>query len=137
MGPNGLSGTQNAKISFIYSPNSVIDDQFTLYIDNLKPLTKRWKDLVKMEDEQWVSATLMPPLTHQTIISLLKDPLPCISHILTGSTNAYHTWCFRYCNKVFPLVMQEVRVQEGLFCNKFLRLRVARQRALEASSRWP
>ncbi|KIJ58545.1 hypothetical protein HYDPIDRAFT_34073 [Hydnomerulius pinastri MD-312] len=31
-------------------------------------------------------------------------------------------------------VTQEVRVQEGLFCSEFLRLRVARQRALEASS---
>ena len=78
MRPGGLIFARNAKSHFIYSPNTIIDKQFTPYFDNLKPLAKEWKDLVKEEDQRRQSG----PSTlnaHHKIIGLLHkyvDNLP-------------------------------------------------------------
>ena len=70
MRPGGLVIARNAKSHFIYSPNTIIDKQFTLYFDNLKPLAMEWKELVKEEDEHRQSR---PPAldAHHRIIALL------------------------------------------------------------------
>ncbi|KIM59997.1 hypothetical protein SCLCIDRAFT_16412 [Scleroderma citrinum Foug A] len=59
MHPGGLIFAQNAKSHFIYSPNTIIDKQFTPYFDNLKPLAKEWKDLIKEEDQLVKAATML------------------------------------------------------------------------------
>ena len=80
MGPGGITLILNAKICFIYSPgNSIIDTQFTLYFENLKPLAKEWKQLVKMEDERREAKHSTPMYTHKDVIALLHkyaDNLP-------------------------------------------------------------
>lgn len=80
MGPGGIMLVLNAKIRFIYSPtDSIIDSQFTPYFNNLKPLAKEWKQLVKMEDERREAKLSTPMYTHKDVIALLHkyaDNLP-------------------------------------------------------------
>ena len=80
MGPGGITLVLNVKIRFVYSPgDSIIDSQFTPYCDNLKPLAKEWKQLVKMEDEHREAKLSMPMYTHKDVIALLHkyaDNLP-------------------------------------------------------------
>lgn len=80
MRPGGLITARNAKSHFIYSPNSIIDKQFTPYFHNLKPLAKEWKELVKEEDQRRHSGhSGSPNAMHQKVINLLHkhaDNLP-------------------------------------------------------------
>ncbi|KIM52516.1 hypothetical protein SCLCIDRAFT_140955, partial [Scleroderma citrinum Foug A] len=80
MGPGGVTLVLNAKIRFLYSPgNSIIDTQFTPYFNNLKPLAKEWKQLVKLEDERREAKCSTSMYTHKDVIALLHkyaDNLP-------------------------------------------------------------
>lgn len=78
MRPGGLITARNAKSHFIYSPNSIIDKQFTPYFDKLKALAKEWKELVKEEDQRRQSGHSTPN-AHRKVIELLHkhaDNLP-------------------------------------------------------------
>ena len=79
MRPGSLITARNAKSHFIYSPNSIIDKQFTPYFDNLKPLAKEWKELVKEVDQRRQSEPSGAPNAHCQVIDLLHkyaDNLP-------------------------------------------------------------
>jgi len=78
MHPGGLIIAWNMKSHFIYSPNSIIDKQFTPYFNNLKPLTNEWKELIKGEDQHRQSGPSTPNM-HRNVIELLHkyaDNLP-------------------------------------------------------------
>lgn len=74
-------------IAFIHAPTGgkIIEQQFTPYFNNLKPLAHEWRALVKIEDDRRVAipkpheADKPKPLTHQKIIELIRsyaDDLP-------------------------------------------------------------
>ena len=76
----GITYALNAKSSFIYAPNQIIEKQFTPAFQNLKPLAQKWKSLVKAEDERRYRPDYSSPLasssdslTHQMIINLLRS----------------------------------------------------------------
>jgi hypothetical protein len=48
----GLAHAMNAKNTFIHAPNRIIEEQFTPYFRNLKPLAKKWRKLVQREDRR-------------------------------------------------------------------------------------
>ena len=94
MRPGGLITARNAKSHFIYSPNSIIDKQFTPYFDKLKALAKEWKELVKEEDQHRQSGHSSP--MHTARLSNYFTNTPTISPIsiplcLTSTSSPQHS----------------------------------------------
>lgn len=87
----GLLSAQQAKTCYLHDPgDKVIEENFTDYFRNLRPLATEWRDLVKEEDTRRARVKNdQPPLSHQTIISLLRqhvDNLPSSGDLASPNT---------------------------------------------------
>lgn len=89
----GLTNALNAKNSFVHAlqANQTINNQFTPYFQNMKPLAREWRTLVKEEDDRRVRAHWQDPdepshenhsqpLTHRMVIDVLRSHLKTLSH---------------------------------------------------------